>query len=200
MKIAVYAKDGQWKELKNVEGVEFVEVPNAVSLFEVENADAYFNFESSEHLINTSEAPYFVNSVVEPLYELGAGSNATRFNGWPGFFEKNTWEISGELSHQALAILKTLNKEVIKVTDHPGFISARILSMIINEAYYAAGESVGTKEEIDIAMKLGTNYPYGPFEWAEMIGIHNIYNLLTRLSVTDDRYQPSPLLTKQVNS
>ena len=48
--------------------------------------------------------------------------------------------------------------------DIPGFISARVVSMIINEAYFALEEEVSSKEEIDTAMKLGTNYPYGPFD------------------------------------
>ncbi len=48
--------------------------------------------------------------------------------------------------------------------------------MIVNEAFFAFGEKISTIEEIDMAMKLGTNYPNGPFEWAEKIGIENIFN------------------------
>ena len=66
--------------------------------------------------------------------------------------------------------------------DDYGFIAARIIAMIINEAYYALQENVSTKQQIDIAMKLGTNYPYGPFEWSEKIGIEKIYLLLKKLS------------------
>ena len=72
--------------------------------------------------------------------------------------------------------------------DDYGFIAARIIAMIINEAYYALEENVSTKEQIDIAMKLGTNYPYGPFEWSEKIGIEKIYLLLEKLSVQNKRY------------
>jgi 3-hydroxyacyl-CoA dehydrogenase len=43
--------------------------------------------------------------------------------------------------------------------------------MIINEAYFALEDNVSTKAETDIAMKLGTNYPYGPFEWGQLIGL-----------------------------
>ena len=43
--------------------------------------------------------------------------------------------------------------------------------MIINEAYFTWEAGTSTKEEIDIAMKLGTGYPYGPFEWGEKIGL-----------------------------
>jgi 3-hydroxybutyryl-CoA dehydrogenase len=55
-------------------------------------------------------------------------------------------------------------------------------------------DKVSAKEEIDIAMKLGTNYPYGPFEWATLIGADKIFALLQKLSLHDKRYTPSKLL------
>ena len=70
--------------------------------------------------------------------------------------------------------------------------------MIINEGYFAVEDNVSSKAEIDTAMKLGTNYPYGPFEWAELIGLNNILGLLQKLNLTDTRYQPSQLLMKAV--
>ncbi len=69
--------------------------------------------------------------------------------------------------------------------------------MIINEAFYALGDDVSTKEEIDVAMKLGTNYPFGPFEWGEKIGLQNIIELLKKLSENDKRYNVAPYLQKQ---
>ena len=66
--------------------------------------------------------------------------------------------------------------------------------MIINEAWFAFEEGVSSKEEIDIAMKLGTNYPLGPFEWGALIGEKNIYALLKKLSAGNKRYLPAPLL------
>ncbi len=64
----------------------------------------------------------------------------------------------------------------------------------INEAWFALEENVSSKEEIDVAMKLGTNYPYGPFEWASLIGIEKIFELLQKLSTYDKRYLPATLL------
>lgn len=72
--------------------------------------------------------------------------------------------------------------------------------MIINEAYFTLGENVSGKTEIDTAMKLGTNYPFGPFEWSEIIGKEKIYNLLTKLVTEDRRYDPAPFLIKEANS
>ena len=98
---------------------------------------------------------------------------------------------------KAEKILISLNRRVEWVPDIKGFISSRVVSMIINEAYFALEENVSTKEEIDIAMKLGTNYPYGPFEWAKKIGLKNITTLLTELSLTEKRYEPADLLLKE---
>ena len=69
--------------------------------------------------------------------------------------------------------------------------------MIINEAYYALGENVSIREDIDIAMKLGTNYPYGPFEWTKLIGLKNIYTLLLEMSRENKRYLPAPAMKEE---
>ena len=50
--------------------------------------------------------------------------------------------------------------------------------MIINEAYYTVQEGTASREDIDLGMKLGTNYPMGPFEWSQAWGLNNIYELL----------------------
>ena len=101
------------------------------------------------------------------------------------------------LQGPAEKIFTLLNKRMKWVPDKPGFITARVIAAIINEAYFAWEEKVSTKEEIDIAMKLGTNYPYGPFEWCNKIGIKNIYQLLNELSSTNARYKPAALLEKE---
>jgi 3-hydroxybutyryl-CoA dehydrogenase len=93
--------------------------------------------------------------------------------------------------------MNVLNRKIEWTPDIPGFISARVLSMIINEAYFSLREEISSKKDIDIAMKLGTNYPYGPFEWSKKIGLIHIYSLLAQLSKTSSRYEPAPLLIKE---
>ncbi|HZI53262.1 MAG TPA: 3-hydroxyacyl-CoA dehydrogenase family protein, partial [Chitinophagaceae bacterium] len=78
------------------------------------------------------------------------------------------------------------------VPDVIGMITPRIVSMIINEAWFSLDEKVSTREEIDTAMKLGTNYPYGPFEWGDKIGLNRIRQLLSELQKTDNRYTIAP--------
>jgi len=140
----------------------------------------------------------FVNSMNKTIAEIGLP--VIRINAWPGFLKRNIAEVcrgNDEGKNEAEKILGLLNRKAEWVPDVKGFISARVVSMIINEAYFALEENVSTKEEIDIAMKLGTNYPYGPFEWSKKIGLKNISALLTELSITEKRYQPADLLLKE---
>ena len=128
---------------------------------------------------------------------LHAPSNVYRINGWAGFLKRTVWEIAGKPDEVIDSVFKALNIKTNFVKDEPGFIAARIIAMIINEAYFAVEDDVSSKAEIDTAMKLGTNYPYGPFEWASMIGTENILALLQKLYETEERYKPSQFLIKE---
>ncbi len=90
--------------------------------------------------------------------------------------------------------MASFNKTIEWTADIIGFITPRVISMLVNEAYYAISDKVTGKAAIDTAMKLGTKYPFGPFEWSEKIGINNIYKLLLQLSVEQKRYEPCDLL------
>ena len=76
----------------------------------------------------------------------------------------------------------------------------RILSMLINEAADALYLNIASKEDIDLAMTKGVNYPKGLLAWADEIGIENVFNQLEQLQkkYCEDRYRPSPLLRKMV--
>ena len=74
----------------------------------------------------------------------------------------------------------------------------RVLSMLINEAADALFLKIATKEDLDLAMTKGVNYPKGLLAWADEIGIKNVLNQLEELycEYSEDRYRPSPLLKK----
>lgn len=160
---------------------------------------AFFNMKDDSFEGNYSglKVPVFINSVITHLSEIISEQNIIRINAWPGFLEKELWEIAGNISPAAETVLRLIGKKFIAVQDDPGFVTARIIAMIINEAYFAKGEAVSTEDEIDTAMKLGTNYPYGPFEWGRLIGLKNIYALLKKLSSEDPRYAPAPALERE---
>ena len=76
----------------------------------------------------------------------------------------------------------------------------RILSMLINEAADALFLKIASREDIDLAMTKGVNYPKGLLAWADEIGIENVLKQLEDLQAEygEDRYRPSPILKRMV--
>jgi 3-hydroxybutyryl-CoA dehydrogenase len=144
------------------------------------------------------------NSVVQPTAALSSFCGnipLVRINAWPGFLHRSVLEVAGSGSALQIAagVFDTLGCAYQTAPDIPGLISARIISMIVNEAYFALGDGVSTKAEIDTAMKLGTNYPKGPFEWSAIIGLENIYTLLEAMSGEELRCAPAPAMKAALN-
>jgi len=182
--------------------IDWINSPKELSSYTDADAVIDLLFEQNgydaSYLIDFLKKPVFVNSMNKTVAEIGLP--VIRINAWPGFLKRNIAEVSCDDTsnkNEAERILGLLNRKTEWVPDIKGFISARVVCMIINEAYFALEENVSTKEEIGIAMKLGTNYPYGPFEWSKKIGLKNIVVLLTELSKDEKRYQPADLLLKE---
>jgi 3-hydroxybutyryl-CoA dehydrogenase len=142
--------------------------------------------------------PVFVNEISGTLAYLPSDKCMIRINAWPGFLRYPVLELATRETdiNAAEKILDAIGWPYKWVADIPGLVTPRVISMIINEACYAVHEKVSTAQEIDIAMKLGTSYPMGPFEWNKQIGSQRIIQLLDILSVHDDRYLPAPELKK----
>jgi 3-hydroxybutyryl-CoA dehydrogenase len=96
----------------------------------------------------------------------------------------------------ARVFFQSIGKEIEIVQDRIGMVLPRILCCIINEAAFAITEDIATPQDIDMAMKLGANFPFGPFEWAEQIGFKQVYAVLTALhtDLQEERYRITPLL------
>jgi len=144
--------------------------------------------------------PVFVNEISGTLADLPSGKCMIRINAWPGFLRYPVLELAARETdtNAAEKILDAIGWPYKWVADIPGLVTPRVISMIINEACYAVNEKVSTAQEIDIALKLGTSYPLGPFEWNKQIGSHRIIELLDILSAQDDRYRPAPYLKKNL--
>lgn len=135
------------------------------------------------------------NAPAHTLVELGR-NDIIRFNGWPGFMEGAALEVAFDDRMEAGAddLFAVLGWKYIRVPDLPGLVAARIESMIINEACFALAEGISTEQEIDLAMRLGTNYPMGPLEWCRSIGAKQVVELLDKLAAANEIYTPAPLL------
>ena len=124
------------------------------------------------------------------------------FNGLPTLFNRDLLEAS-LLQPDDISLLeekcRQLDTACAVVDDRVGLVTPRVVCMIINEAYYTVQEGTATRQDIDLAMKLGTNYPYGPFEWCEKIGLKNVYELLAAVyaDTKDERYKISALMKKE---
>ena len=189
------------------ENIDFIWTTDAEDCLGYTTADGFIDllFDSSEKRIELlrklSPARVLVNSVIKSLKKIDA--SFVRINAWPGFLKRQVIEasyIDKNARIQADKIFSLLNKKAEWVEDEPGFVTARVIATIINEAYFALEEKISTKQEIDTAMKLGTNYPYGPFEWSKIIGLKNVYGLLDELSKSNNRYQPASLLQKEATA
>ncbi|MBT3217911.1 MAG: 3-hydroxybutyryl-CoA dehydrogenase [Proteobacteria bacterium] len=101
------------------------------------------------------------------------------------------------------AIAQKMGKTTVEGRDMPGFIVNRVLMPYINEAVYALYEGIASVEDIDVAMKLGTNVPMGPLTLADFIGLDTclaIMEVLHEGMGGDSKYRPCPLLRKYVEA
>ena len=101
------------------------------------------------------------------------------------------------------AAAQKMGKTTVEGRDMPGFIVNRVLMPYINEAAFALYEQIGTVEDIDTAMKLGTNVPMGPLTLADFIGLDTCLAIMEVLHDGmggDSKYRPCPLLRKYVEA
>ncbi|KAJ7537776.1 hypothetical protein O6H91_11G022000 [Diphasiastrum complanatum] len=107
-------------------------------------------------------------------------------------------EVFGTIKNLA----ERLGKTVTCSRDFPGFIVNRILMPMINEAFYALMEGIGSPQDIDVGMKLGTNQPMGPLTLADFIGLDTCLSIMNVLhkGLGDSKYRPCPLLIQYVDA
>ncbi|KPB06516.1 3-hydroxyacyl-CoA dehydrogenase [Bacillus sp. CHD6a] len=110
-------------------------------------------------------------------------------------------ETSDETVEFIRDVAEKMGKETVVVNEFPGFVTSRISALVGNEAFYMLQEGVGTPEEIDKAIKLGLNYPMGPFELGDLVGLDTRLNNLKYLhEKLGEKYRPAPLLEKYVKA
>ncbi|MBO7935748.1 MULTISPECIES: 3-hydroxyacyl-CoA dehydrogenase [Streptomyces] len=102
-------------------------------------------------------------------------------------------DTSAQTLSEAIGLFQALGKDVSVIGDVPGMIVARTVARIVDLAHDAVAKGVATEEDIDTAMRLGVNYPLGPFEWSRRLGRTWACSLLDDLHERDPsgRYAPS---------
>lgn len=109
-------------------------------------------------------------------------------------------QTEAEAVAQADALWSAWGQRPVRVADGAGLARARVVCALVNEAASAVLEGVASPTDIDLAMRLGTNYPRGPLAWGDEIGLDTVLAVMTALHLEwgEDRYRPSPMLRRLV--
>ncbi|MBW2029467.1 MAG: 3-hydroxybutyryl-CoA dehydrogenase [Deltaproteobacteria bacterium] len=150
---------------------------------------------------------YTLQSVTSLATKSGLGARLIGFQPSPGGGENPGVELlRGEETSQETArdireVFEDLGFRVFLCRDQAGGILPRVLVSIINEAAYMAWAGIAPPEKIDTMMRLGANFPMGPFQWADHIGLDRVLGFLECLSrELGSHYQPCPWIRRKVEA
>ena len=169
-------------------------------------ANAIFIFQQAKWAFLPAETPVFFDTSSSSSqsfsYLFPKAKTVFGFCGLPTLLNRPLLEVSlyHEADREKLAeTCAALGTDYRIVADRVGLVTPRVICQIINEACFTVQEGTATMQDVDLGMKLGTNYPRGPFAWANAIGVERVYAVLEALwhDTHDERYKVCPLLKRQ---
>ena len=184
-------------------------IPANISLaLELTNIDVDAKKKNIERFDNAlaETAPILSSSITVTATEqslwISGKHRLVGFAALPTFIQKPLVEIAPTIYSPKETVevvnrfFQSMGKEIEIVQDRIGMVLPRILCRIINEAAFAITDDIASPQDIDTALKLGVNFPFGPFDWAEQIGFKQVYSLLSALhaDLQEERYRVSPFL------
>jgi 3-hydroxybutyryl-CoA dehydrogenase len=218
MKILVIGSERNYQECASKFGSEHTfhgySVPENC-LEEINHAEILFDFRIHQNPMDALKylkVPYvFLNTTIVSLERILTSMNKRSegywfgFNGMPSFILHKDFEICLKNNEEKQALQSICDKLQVGFTlvnDQIGMVTPRIICMIINEAYYTLEEKTASREDIDLAMKTGTNYPYGPFEWCDRIGAAEVCAILKTLhyETGEGRFKVCSLLEEEAKA
>lgn len=181
--------------------------PNSIGLVAAGNEEQLKEELAGLERLLPARAPILCQCADVTITELSAGMRfPDRLVGFDGLFlaagRVATLVASPGLGSQARLVaedfLFSLGRGVIWIDDAPGLVLPRIVSMLANEAAFAAGEGVAQADQVDQAMQLGANYPIGPHAWGRQLGFGRVVAVLDHLRAEygEERYRVAPLLRR----
>ena len=110
-------------------------------------------------------------------------------------------QTSDETILAVMESLETMGVTAVKLEETPGFILDRVIASIVNEAAVMYSSKLATKEDIDNMMKVCVNWPMGPFEFADTMGVDRVVDILDEMTQQlGPKYQPCFLLRRMVDA
>lgn len=209
MNIAAIGTQEQTEELRKVLSPEHsfqAYESNKIFQINITPYDVVFDLEYDQrpeeeyYYTTVSGKTIFLSSAkiqLEEYIKIKHSNTLIGINALPTFLGRKKLEACSPFGPMPVELIKKLGwDDVMETGSRTGMVSPRIVCMIINEAFYTLQEGTATKEDIDKGMKLGTAYPYGPFEWCDKIGIRNVYEVLNAVweDTRDERYRICSLL------
>lgn len=196
-----------WREWK----IKYHFIPESIFTEDLNQFDVIFHLNLDDTPLNLKDYLHLkgkfviVSATKKSLLQMVLGVNKKPecyllgINSLPTFLCRKLWEFSYFLPEDKDMWQKRVSDfpvQIAWVADRVGMVSLRVLAAIINEAYWLIQEKNASEKDIDTAMRLGTNYPLGPIEWSNLIGLRNVYDILVGLQEEfgKERFPIAPIL------